>query len=267
MNNGLVLIAQEAQRLAVALPLEIVHALAETISQLADDNRAYARAKALNTVANPEYRAHIAALFQMWEQQAPEISAQSVALALLSASSVVAFHRQGESVELVWTGPESHVIPVRRTDQALLQLITEARTRLLIVSFAVYKAELILQAIGDAIRRGVAATLCLETPDASEGKIEFDPMRALGTALTQHARLYLWPPDQRTLSPDGKHGSLHAKVAVADGTSMLISSANLTEYAMTLNMELGVLIRGGELPAKVEAHFGKLIEQGTLRRI
>src|SRR5512143_3793570 len=137
--------------------------MAESISQLADDNRLQARARALNAVANPEYRVRIADLFQVWERQAPEVSGQSVALALLSASSTEAAHRQGQSVELVWTGPESHVIPVRRTDQALQQLISEARTRLLIVSFAVYKAESILQAISKATEHGVVTTLCLET--------------------------------------------------------------------------------------------------------
>lgn len=32
-------------------------------------------------------------------------------------------------------------------------------------------------------------------------------------------------------------------------------SANLTEFAFTLNAELGVLITGGELPERVDAHF------------
>jgi len=48
---------------------------------------------------------------------------------------------------------------------------------------------------------------------------------------------------------------LHAKLAVADGESLFISSANLTNAAMQLNMELGVLICGGELPAQVVKHF------------
>jgi phosphatidylserine/phosphatidylglycerophosphate/cardiolipin synthase-like enzyme len=267
MDDGLRRLAQETQRLAAVLPAELAYALAETISQQADGNRSYARAKALNAVASPVYRARIADLFRAWEQLAPEVSGQSVALALLTASVAESAHRESQSVELVWTGPDSHVIPVRRTDQALLQLIAEARTRLLIVSFAVYKAESILQSIHDALQRGVVTTLCLETPDASEGKIAFDTIKALGADVAQHAQLYVWPHDQRPHSPDGKHGSLHAKVAVADGATLLISSANLTEYAMTLNMELGVLIRGGELPAKVEAHFAKLIEQRILRRI
>lgn len=28
---------------------------------------------------------------------------------------------------------------------------------------------------------------------------------------------------------------------------------------MGLNMELGVLVRGGELPGRVQGHFGKLV--------
>ena len=46
---------------------------------------------------------------------------------------------------------------------------------------------------------------------------------------------------------------------------MLISSANLTEYAMTLNMELGVLIRGGPQPGQVQAHLTRLVERGVFQ--
>src|SRR5262249_35573086 len=146
-----------------------------------------------------------------------------------------------ETIDLVWTGPDSKVISLRRTDQALLQLINEASARLTIVSFAVYRAEAIIQAIGDAARRGIAITICIETPGASEGKIAYDALKALGSDVIERARIFTWPLDQRPRSPDGRHGSLHAKVAVADGKITLISSANLTEYAMNLNMELGIL--------------------------
>jgi phosphatidylserine/phosphatidylglycerophosphate/cardiolipin synthase-like enzyme len=45
-----------------------------------------------------------------------------------------------------------------------------------------------------------------------------------------------------------------------------LSSANLTEYAFSLNMELGLLITGGEQPPRVEDHFDRLIEIGMLIR-
>jgi len=49
----------------------------------------------------------------------------------------------------------------------------------------------------------------------------------------------------RILSFRRDHGSLHVKCAVADASVALISSANLTDYTMSLNMELGVLVKGG----------------------
>ena len=89
----------------------------------------------------------------------------------------------------------------------------------------------------------------------------------MGGDIAQHARIYIWPLEQRAQSESGHHGSLHAKVAVADGQAMLISSANLTEYAMTLNMELGLLIKGGPLPAQVQTHLNRLVEKGVFQLV
>ena len=48
----------------------------------------------------------------------------------------------------------------------------------------------------------------------------------------------------------------------ADSRWLFLSSANLTEYAFNVNMELGILITGGRLPGHVEAHFDQMISQG-----
>jgi phosphatidylserine/phosphatidylglycerophosphate/cardiolipin synthase-like enzyme len=47
---------------------------------------------------------------------------------------------------------------------------------------------------------------------------------------------------------------------------MFVSSANLTEQAFRLNMELGVLIGGTRHPRDVEEHFAELASSGILRR-
>jgi phosphatidylserine/phosphatidylglycerophosphate/cardiolipin synthase-like enzyme len=54
---------------------------------------------------------------------------------------------------------------------------------------------------------------------------------------------------------------------VADGRWLFLSSANLTEYAFTINMELGVLVTGGKLPAQVQEHFDRLVVGGTLATV
>ncbi len=71
----------------------------------------------------------------------------------------------------------------------------------------------------------------------------------------------------RPRDADQNQGVLHVKGAVADGTWLLLTLANLTENAFALNMELGVLVRGGPLPGQVEARFGRLIETKQLLEI
>ena len=45
------------------------------------------------------------------------------------------------------------------------------------------------------------------------------------------------------------------------------ASANLTEYAMNLNVELGTMIRGEPLPGMVAERFLRLMESGVLRPV
>jgi cardiolipin synthase A/B len=49
---------------------------------------------------------------------------------------------------------------------------------------------------------------------------------------------------------------------VADDAQLFMSSANLTEYAMRHNMEMGVLITGGEEPGRVREHLRALVARG-----
>ena len=260
-------LAQEIHRLGADLPSDLANNLANALIELDTEDWTQRRTRLIGMVSQPGVRERVSAFVDAWQSSAPGVRAESVALALLSAVSVETHHRHHQRLELVWTGPDSQVIPLRRTDQALLQLIDGAQRTLHVVSFAVYKAQAIAQALVRAAQRGVSISIYLETPDASEGKVTFDTVQALGADIARHARIYVWPLEKRLHSPEGKHGSLHAKIAVADRRDLLISSANLTEYAMTLNMEMGLLVRGGERPAQVEAHLVRLVEQGVFQLV
>jgi len=203
-------------------------------------------------------------LLDAWQEVAPDLGAQAFALALRVAACCEEHHRRDESVELVWTGPTTDVTALRRTDQALLQVINAAQERLTIVSYAAYKVPTVADALVEAARRGVVLRIILETGESGAGKNEFDTIKALGGEVAAKASVHMWPLDKRPKDASGRHGALHAKCAVADGKLLFVSSANLTEYALTLNMELGVLVRGGALPGRVEAHLARLIEEGTL---
>ena len=246
------------------VPLHLVKSLAADISQLVVDNWTYARNQVTQSIPQPHVRVQIGQLLDLWHRESPELTAQSVSLALLAAAQAAEQRRRAETTSLVWTGPTRDGPALRRTDQALLQVINAAQQRLLVVSFAVYKIANIRQALVKAAERGVNIKICVEAPEPSEGKMTYDTIKALGQRVAQNATVYIWPKDKRPQDDDGKYGSLHVKCAVADEQLLFISSANLTEYALTLNMELGVLIQGGPLPGNVAAHFNRLIEDRVL---
>jgi len=60
---------------------------------------------------------------------------------------------------------------------------------------------------------------------------------------------------------------MHAKCAVADRRTELVTSANLTGAAMTDNMELGLVVRGGDVPKRIANHFDALVGSGTLKTL
>lgn len=190
-----------------------------------------------------------------------------MALALRTACQVEQLHRTGQSVELAWTGPDSDAVPFRRTEQAILQVLDSARTRITLVSYAVYKIPNVCAALVRAARRSVPINVIVETPDRLEGEHEYNTLQALGRDVAACSSVYYWPRHQRRQADAGKLGNLHVKCAVADGRWLFLSSANLTEYAFTINMELGVLITGGNLPRQVEENFDRLIRSGVLESV
>lgn len=253
--------------LAAQLPPEWLAQLAATLQTMATADWARRESLLLQSVPQAAPRLPVKALLDEWRTTAPETSPASIAVALLVAAESAQTQRHAQSLELVWTGPNRTAVPMRRTDQALLQVIHAAQKRLWVVSFAVYKVEAIMTALTQTLQRGVQVGFCVETPEASEGKITVDALRMFAPEVLSRAEVYIWPLAQRMVSPTGQHGSLHAKVAVADGAHLLISSANLTDYAMTLNLEMGVLIHGGALPLQVDSYFAGLLANKVLRRL
>ena len=79
------------------------------------------------------------------------------------------------------------------------------------------------------------------------------------------AEIFRWPPDNRPRDEEGRIGTLHAKCAVADESLAFVSSANLTGDALESNMELGMLVEGGDTARRIRSHFDRLIQQGVLR--
>jgi cardiolipin synthase len=177
-------------------------------------------------------------------------------LAGMLAAASAAYHRAKaeQDIELVWTGPSSKLIATRKTEQALLQVIDAAESRLFITSFVAYDIASIMNALRKAIDRGVDVSMLLESNDKHGGGVSMDAIGQMRAALPA-AHIYFWGDKGESYAG----GKVHAKVAVCDEAMCFISSANLTGHAMEKNMEAGVLIRGGSLPMKLQNHLEALV--------
>ena len=113
-----------------------------------------------------------------WRRLPDPPKPHEMALLLQSVAFTLEQQRKKQNIELIWTGPKNSHINLRRTDQALIELINTAQERIVIVSFAVYKARSVLSALEKAAVRGVKIKIILESPDESEGKIAYDAIRA-----------------------------------------------------------------------------------------
>jgi phosphatidylserine/phosphatidylglycerophosphate/cardiolipin synthase-like enzyme len=122
-------------------------------------------------------------------------------------------------------------------------------------------------ALVNAANRGVKCVVIIETPDRNEGQNTYNTLKALGPSVASQCDVYLWPLEKRPRDVNGKPGILHVKCAVADSRMLFISSANLTEYAFTVNMELGLLITGGAQPIQVEDQFDRMIQNCILVKL
>jgi phosphatidylserine/phosphatidylglycerophosphate/cardiolipin synthase-like enzyme len=260
------LLAAEATQLAQSVPGPVLEGLARELAAADSESWSDHRSRAVSGIGNPQYRSAAASFLDRCKGVPDRMTPQVVSGALLTALAAETARQQAGSIDLVWTGPDGGGSPVRRTEQALLQVINEAKKRLTIVSYAVYNIPRIREALLRAADRDVPINIVIESPDRNEGEKAYSTLVALGNAVAKRCHVYVWPVEKRKKDEAGKHGLLHVKCAAADGKILFLSSANLTVQAFTLNMELGVLVTGGALPAQVEGQFDRLIEKGMLVR-
>jgi phosphatidylserine/phosphatidylglycerophosphate/cardiolipin synthase-like enzyme len=219
-------------------------------------------ARALRAVANPGYRQVAAALCAWWRER-PSLAGAHLALMVDACAAACAIEHEREVLDAVVTGPASAHVSLRQTRAVLHELIERAQRDLLIVSFAAYKVEELVQALAAAAARGVQCRLVLETAVDSAGRLSHDAAQAFDS-LGGRVSFFTWPADQR---PAGAGAALHAKVVIADARVAFITSANLTGAALEHNLEVGVLVRGGSVPARLHEHFLALMASGVLQPV
>ncbi|WP_255513784.1 DISARM system phospholipase D-like protein DrmC [Kribbella voronezhensis] len=188
---------------------------------------------------------------------------QNESLALLRG--VAAGYIRGSNsvrVDLVWSGPSSHRVPVRSTAQVLTDVVAAAQSDVLLMTYSAREYRPLLAALRGACVRGVTVTVVVETLQGAGGAIVgMEPATAfLGVPGVE---LWHWPASERTESG----AKMHAKLAVADRRILFVSSANLTQAGVAKNVEAGLLVTGGTAPQRAVEHVAQLQASGTLRRL
>ena len=229
---------------------EKVRAIAENISHI-DDNKSMTTL--YNVVNTPVAATVVKQLIMAWQKTS--VSSSELAAMLLTASHVYSKATSEQSIELVWTGPTTPFVSARRTEQALLQVISTAERTLFITSFVAYDVSTIVKALNAANERGVMISILLELSQEKGGSLNFDTIEKMRMQVPS-ARLYVW----HNKANEYYGGCVHAKVAVADVYECFITSANLTGHAMEKNIEAGVLISGGSIPKQLNEHLFSLIQ-------
>ena len=263
MNSSSTII-EAALKLAGKLPGDVIEQAAQIISV---HEASEVRSRIADCIPHPHYRSLCLGFFQDWRAKAPGVSPSEVTIALRTAARSQRSREADQSVEIVWTGPRSEEVTFRHTEQAILQVLNSAQSRILLVSYAVYSIPNIQEAVVRAAWRHVKITVIVETPDKLDVQNEYSTLQALGDDVARCSTVYYWPKENRKADGSGKLGILHVKCVVGDGNQLFLSSANLTKYAFSLNMELGVLITGGRAPHQIEPVFEQLINDGVLSKV
>jgi phosphatidylserine/phosphatidylglycerophosphate/cardiolipin synthase-like enzyme len=169
-------------------------------------------------------------------------------------------HAALSSAEPVWSGPSTHAVPVRSMAQALLDVIAAARSELVLMTYSAKTHAEVRTALAAAVERGVSVVVVVETLAGAGSALNgAEPAAAFHGLLG--VAVWHWPSTQR-----GEPGAkMHAKIAVADRSALLVSSANLTQSGVAKNIEAGMLVRGGTAPPRAAEHIDALRASKVLR--
>ena len=209
---------------AIHVPEELLTAGAAAIESSTRWS-ATSRAALIGAIPATNYREHANQIAQAWSDT-PDLAGAAVAAAIRSAAATVATVRSEHDASLVWTGPSTGVAGLRSTRAVLATLVANATQSLVLVSFATYDVAELTGSLVDTIAREVEVTLIIETPDDPGDPLTFGvghPFEPMKTS----PRFYRWPEEAREAF-FAKSARLHAKCVIADRSSALITSANLT---------------------------------------
>ncbi|MDF1788863.1 MAG: DISARM system phospholipase D-like protein DrmC [Verrucomicrobiales bacterium] len=210
---------------------------------------------------------------KVWGESAAHLDAQDVTATVKAALACYRLaQKRAHTVDTVWTGPEVARSEVRRTEAVVSEIVAGAERELLVVGYwlvtsAVQVRELIDLLIVRA-RAGVQVRFVFDPGEKSSGPDNFAALAGLWPADLADAKREVYSWSDKLSKATAKSGQeynrkLHAKVIVADRMDALVTSANLTQAGLLVNLEMGLRVQGVMAGALVN-HFDLLIGAGVL---
>jgi phosphatidylserine/phosphatidylglycerophosphate/cardiolipin synthase-like enzyme len=246
------------------LPSSTLAVVVSELAQCADVAQAKELLARSGSTVSSAGRFALSELLKAWAESGLPFEGRQIACALQAMAWEDHAARARLAVELVWTGPALAGHGFRSTEQRVVELVDLATKSVWIVAFAAYRVPSIVAALERAVVRDVRLSFVVEDADESRGRVTFDPILAFGRRIASVARVYTWPLERRAVDARGRHGTLHAKCVIVDGRELFLSSANFTEYAMSLNLELGVVVTSREVAQAAERMLERLVQEGVL---
>ena len=156
-----------------------------------------------------------------------------------------------DNTQLVWTGPLIYNQNADNTSRVMIEMIDSSSTSITVVGYLIQSGtKEIFQSLKSASQRGVRIRFIFNHAESFFQKIE-----------------KLWKDDNLpviyTYKPKNVDTSLHAKVLIVDSRDILVTSANLTNYGINENIELGIRYKG-KLANDAEKLFDSLIQKKYL---
>lgn len=218
---------------------------------------------------------HLKKFLKVWHATAPHLGSMEITAMVKSALDCYRLAKnRSHMVDTVWTGPEVSGSEVRRTEAVVKEIISNAKTELLVVGYWLVTStthiEALIKLLVQKARAGIKIRFVFDPGEKSGGPDNFAALNALWPSGQNDIPrdVYSWSEHMtKATSNSGQQydRKLHAKVIVADRHDALVTSANLTHAGMLENLEMGLRIQGNMANALVR-HFDLLIEEGVLEQ-
>jgi cardiolipin synthase len=205
-------------------------------------------------------------LISIWKDKLPNASNEEYAFQINSIKEAITLsEKEATRIELVWTGPKIEGSYLRATRQVIQDIIYGAKRELLVVGYWLSAKEdqegivsEIIELIANAVDKGIKVVIILDEGEKGYGKNNRNTLISLWPKNVCLPELLTWE-----IPRTDSHLKLHAKVLVADRFDALITSANLTMYALDRNIEMGVRLQGIQSEI-IQLHFDLLKEKRIL---